>query len=191
MKWVTADFHGFHRNILIYEKRPFKDVDHMNYKIIRRHNEVVKPEDTVYNLGDFCFGGKEKIRWFREQLHGKQILILGNHDKGKQAMLDSGFDEVHENHLIIRDENDENNGVILSHRRMMELPTINVGVDNWNFYPIPFPTGRGWYHLCGHSHGNWLARDGPDPDMPDPKWAELSTAIWRRFEEKANKESGL
>ena len=185
MKWVCSDHHAFHHNILLYEKRPFRDVDHMNYEMIRRHNEVVKPDDIVYHLGDFCFGGKSKIRWFLEQLNGRFTLVLGNHDKGKQAMLDCGFDEVYEDHLILRDENDDNNGIIMSHRRMMELPTINVGVDCWNFYPIPLPTARGWYHLVGHSHSNWLAKQGPDTDICDPEWAEFSTKIWRRYEQRA------
>ena len=49
-----------HLNIIRYCERPFKSAEEMNKVIIRKHNERVKPEDTVFFLGDFIFkGGKE------------------------------------------------------------------------------------------------------------------------------------
>ena len=61
----------------------------MNETIIRRHNERVKPEDTVFFLGDFCFKSKSgrgegegyKAEHYLSQLNGKMIMIRGNHDK--------------------------------------------------------------------------------------------------------------
>ncbi len=59
----------------------------MNETIIRKHNERVKPDDTVFFLGDFIFkggkeGGVEKYRQFEKRLNGKFIKIslyrLGN-----------------------------------------------------------------------------------------------------------------
>ena len=78
--WFTSDTHFGHSNILEYEKeaRPFESVETMNETLIERWNSVVHPHDTVYHLGDFCFG-KHNLS-IAARLHGKKRLILGNHD---------------------------------------------------------------------------------------------------------------
>ena len=50
--WWTSDYHFSHANIIKYCDRPFESVEEMNEAIIKRHNERVKPEDTVFFLGD-------------------------------------------------------------------------------------------------------------------------------------------
>ena len=50
--WWTSDYHFSHFNIIRYCKRPFETAEEMNETIIRKHNERVKPEDTVFFLGD-------------------------------------------------------------------------------------------------------------------------------------------
>ncbi len=76
--WVTSDYHLGHHNIIEYCGRPFTDADDMNRSIIFNHNERVKPEDTVFHLGDFCFT-RNSISW-EEALNGKIIHVRGNHD---------------------------------------------------------------------------------------------------------------
>ena len=62
----------------------------MNEIMIQRWNEVVKPGDKVYHLGDVVMGidpeGWMKKHWPR--LMGQKRLIVGNHDNIK--MLSSG-----------------------------------------------------------------------------------------------------
>lgn len=57
--FFTADPHFGHTNIIRYENRPFASAEEMDQELIRRWNETVSPEDTVYLLGDFSFYGKE------------------------------------------------------------------------------------------------------------------------------------
>lgn len=52
----------------------------MDEGLIKNWNRVVRPEDTVYHLGDFCMGGRKPMEYL-SQLNGKIFLILGNHDK--------------------------------------------------------------------------------------------------------------
>lgn len=91
--YFTSDLHIGHDNSLIYDKRPFKDMDHMIEGIVRRFNSVVRPQDLLYILGDVGFGS-ELLRKVIGRLNGTKILILGNHDKKQQAMLNVGFDVV-------------------------------------------------------------------------------------------------
>jgi calcineurin-like phosphoesterase family protein len=96
--WIISDTHFNHANILRFTDsksgdriRPqFSSVEEMNETIIQRWNEVVRPGDKVYHLGDVVMGtdqeGWMKRHWPR--LMGRKVLICGNHDPIK--MLSSG-----------------------------------------------------------------------------------------------------
>ena len=81
--YFTSDTHFGHANILNFCKRPFKDVDEMNEELIKRWNEVISKEDTVFHLGDFAFGGAEIWNKTLPRLNGHIVLILGNHKINK------------------------------------------------------------------------------------------------------------
>lgn len=89
MIWLTSDLHFNHINILKYEAetRPFATLDEMNETIIKNWNDRVKPEDTVYVLGDLIMGQLEAGRKCIERLNGKIILIRGNHDTPKRLEM--------------------------------------------------------------------------------------------------------
>lgn len=78
--FFIGDTHFGHKNILIYEKgtREFSSIEEHDDELIARWNSTVGKKDTVYHLGDFCFG-KERIQ-IAERLNGNKNLILGNHD---------------------------------------------------------------------------------------------------------------
>ncbi len=103
--WFTADLHLGHRNIIDYCSRPFADVDAMNVALIERWNEVVAADDTVWVVGDFALGKLADTLPLVDLLHGRKVLVAGNHDRcwdghGRRAdgwterYLDAGFDEV-------------------------------------------------------------------------------------------------
>ena len=150
--WVTSDPHFFHANIIKYENRPFKNIDQMNKSIILRWNRIVRPNDLIFILGDFALASKKLITKIVRKLNGYKILVLGNHDKSRKAMLDCGFDEVYDGAIVINDK------IIMAHKIYMDIQTINVSMDNWNFYPIPLPTTRQPVCLRGHSHSHWIAQ---------------------------------
>lgn len=91
--WFTSDLHFFHKNVIVYCKRPFasqieletgniKDssLKYMNSALIRRWNAMVKPEDYVYCLGDFSMN-TNRMRDVAPKLNGYKYLVPGNHDK--------------------------------------------------------------------------------------------------------------
>lgn len=81
MKYYISDLHFDHTNVIKFDNRPFKDVEEMNNTLINNWNSVVKKNDIVYVLGDFCFGNTERTNELFNQLSGKIILIRGNHDR--------------------------------------------------------------------------------------------------------------
>ncbi len=49
--------------------------------LIEKWNNIIRREDYVYILGDFCLGNKARAEKILHRLHGKKFLIFGNHDK--------------------------------------------------------------------------------------------------------------
>lgn len=146
MNYFTSDTHWGHHNIIKYCNRPYRNVDEMNRDMLERWNARVKPQDTVYHLGDFAFYDLARIAQLRKRLNGKIILIKGNHDRSKPKMLECGFDEVHDwlqlegwklQHYPAK------GAYILCghiHNRWRRIGNvINVGVDMWNFEPKTLP----------------------------------------------------
>ena len=53
----------------------------MNTTLVNNINNMVGEDDILIHLGDFSFGGFEKIQEFRDRIVCKNIhLVLGNHD---------------------------------------------------------------------------------------------------------------
>lgn len=92
--WFTSDTHFGHAKILEYEAeaRPFASVEEMNEALIDRWNSVVHAGDTVYHLGDFCFG-RANIE-IAGRLNGKKRLVMGNHDTYPVVDYLQHFDKV-------------------------------------------------------------------------------------------------
>lgn len=74
MIYFTSDTHFNQQRTLELSRRPFDSVEHMNNILIQNWNNIVKPEDTVYHLGDFG------DITYREYLNGRIILLIGNYE---------------------------------------------------------------------------------------------------------------
>jgi calcineurin-like phosphoesterase family protein len=93
--WITSDTHYGHTNICrgvtnwrlpngdvpVNQTRDFSTVEKMNAAIVNNINSIVGQDDILIHLGDWSFGGFEKIEEFRNRITCQNIhLILGNHD---------------------------------------------------------------------------------------------------------------
>jgi calcineurin-like phosphoesterase family protein len=87
--YFGSDFHYHHCNLIRGTSQWTNKARCRNFDTIEEHdsvlvdniNSTVKENDILYHLGDWAFGGKEKIVEFRRRLYVKDIrLILGNHD---------------------------------------------------------------------------------------------------------------
>lgn len=92
MIYFTSDLHLGHQAIIDLQNRPFKDDEEMNNTLIKNYNSVVTQNDIVYILGDIAYRMKvEEANELIQSLHGKKVLICGNHDKKYDENL---FEEV-------------------------------------------------------------------------------------------------
>lgn len=177
-KFYTADTHFGHKLMLDPKAcgRPFADTREMDEFLIRQWNDVVKPTDIVYHLGDVFFGMQDeaRVRSIFSRLMGRKILILGNHDYKKTnvphpLLVGLGWEKVAQHYQT----EDEGQHLFLSHYAQRTWPKIRKG--GWHFY--------------GHCHGQLphyhRSRD-VGVDCPDtgyaPRTFKQLTALMRNAE---------
>lgn len=81
MNYYISDTHFGHANCLLFDSRPFTDVEEMDTNLLRRWNERVSSGDHIYFLGDFAHRSQHPAGWYLSQLKGHKHLIIGNHDR--------------------------------------------------------------------------------------------------------------
>lgn len=130
--FFIADTHFGDEGIIKFGYRPFGNSDEMDEQLIKNWNEVVKDEDTVWVIGDFCPSNKKyKIKDILSKLNGKKILIKGNHDEESEEFYrECGFSSVYSYPVIIKEF------YILSH------------------HPLHLNDGMPYFLIYGHIHGN-------------------------------------
>lgn len=156
MIWFVSDYHLNHFNIIRYCNRPFQSSKEMDEKIINNHNGMVAPDDEVYFLGDFQFGG-DYARYY-PRMNGRFTFIQGNHDRVNPFRSRRGFlvkeingykvlmchwpryvrdfDKLKEDVDIIICGHIHEKGrfIVWNEKDIM----INVSVDVWDFKPVNF-----------------------------------------------------
>lgn len=92
--FFTSDWHIGHANSIVFDNRPFKDLDDMHKGLIKRFNACVSEDAVTYFLGDMGVSSSTLTFEVMNKLNGTKILVLGNHDKQHSAMYNAGFDVV-------------------------------------------------------------------------------------------------
>lgn len=150
--WFTSDTHFGSQRTLELSCRPFKTTEEMDWAMIQKWNDKVKPGDKVYHLGDI---GE---LWPLQYLNGDITLILGNYERklDDQGMNDflthpklkvESSDEIqefflyHEPTIGLKKMKAESScdWLLFGHihgRQKIKKFGIDVGVDCNNFAPI-------------------------------------------------------
>jgi len=78
--FFIADLHFGHKKVIEFEKehRPFATIEEHDDELVKRWNSRVTKKDSVWVLGDFCFG-KANLE-IAGRLNGTKRLVMGNHD---------------------------------------------------------------------------------------------------------------
>jgi calcineurin-like phosphoesterase family protein len=80
--YFTSDTHFNHAKNFIFEARGYKSVTEHNDALIAKINEVVRPEDTLIHLGDFCLNiTPPEFNEILARINCQNIgYIFGNHN---------------------------------------------------------------------------------------------------------------
>lgn len=136
--FFTSDSHFFHRNIIKFCDRPYKDLDEMHIGMINEWNSVVTPADVVYHLGDFAFSDSVyKIENILVRLNGIKHLVPGNHDTERnrsQIWAELAWRGHLEIMPLLVEKKIEDQQVTLCH----------YPIESWNRHSL---------HIHGHTHG--------------------------------------
>lgn len=136
--FFVSDTHFNHESILKFCNRPFKSIEEHDRTLINNWNSIIGQDDTVFHLGDFCFGNPSKWQEILSQLNGHIYLIKGNHDdKNLNKSLCSLFEDVVYQARILID----NQTVYLNHYPF--LCYAHADPKHYDNYVI---------NLCGHIH---------------------------------------
>lgn len=167
MIYFTSDTHFWHNNVIKYCARPYASVEEMNEDLVKRWNEVVPPEATVFFLGDFSMTFLP-VETFSFRLNGRKVLVPGNHDfchsyhkksrtlenreKWIQKYKDYGWEVWPEQHSITVDFIKYN----LCHH-----PYADDQSGQGDKYSSWRPDDDGTVLLCGHVHEKWKTKRSP------------------------------
>ena len=152
--WVTADTHYSHKNIVRgitnwitnpnYEDcmtRDFSTLEEMDLKLVNNINNSVDAEDWLIHLGDWSFGGYDKVEEFRSKINCKNVvLIIGNHDHHIQREI-SKFKKLFTH---------------IAHYEELKVTKTDSNTENFVLCHYPIISWNGQHHgtrmLHGHQH---------------------------------------
>jgi calcineurin-like phosphoesterase family protein len=157
MDWFTSDLHLGHANIIRYSNRPFSSVEEMDDAIISNINELVKPDDLLWFLGDFCFGPRDtngfirKAENYRRRINCRNIILIwGNHDPDPFSWKK----EERQRAELFRQLFSEDYHLRVTQVNRQRVSLCHYAMRVWD------KSHRGAWHLYGHSHGSL-------PDLQD------------------------
>lgn len=147
--FLTADTHFGHR--LMAYQRGFGSTREHDEELVERWNGTVPTGATVYHLGDVGF--RCSARYLSETLgtlHGRLVLVKGNHDLKGPALRPTcrdAWSEVHD---------------VLMVRGRCDHPVVRSGhpLKVWCSHYAHLSYPRCAAHAFGHSHGRRRYEDG-------------------------------
>lgn len=197
MMYVVSDTHFFDEHLLGVDQfapRPYASVEEMNDTIITHWNQRVNENDLVYHLGDIAVNytkpprlGDEQVYEVLKQLHGRLVLIKGNHDRRDLFKF-------------LANHNYEING-----QPKFEFHDVGklIKYDHQQFYMTHYPMMMGIapqiLNLHGHIHHYMVPSanninvgiDAPEMDLLNPRPAFGTPILLRDVEQIAKKKQQI
>lgn len=147
--WFCSDLHLGHSNMYKFTNydgtkcRPWDNYEEAEEYMLQEFNKVLKPQDTLYILGDVASKTDRASYFFNALVPCRRILLMGNHDnKIGFKFLSKYFNEI---------------------RGAYNL-------ENYIMTHIPVSSGsKGRFkrNLHGHTHSNLITIDN-NGKIPDP-----------------------
>lgn len=135
--YFTADTHFDHLGILLHQSKrmiDFECLEEMNARLVDCINAVVKRDDTLWHLGDFCWRAS-RAGHFRQRLNVRKLYVCqGNHDSGSLRKHVSGMWDMACHKFPVGDDVQK---IHMCHYPLVSWRALHYGA----------------IHLYGHSHG--------------------------------------
>jgi calcineurin-like phosphoesterase family protein len=148
--WITSDSHAFHKNICYGSStwanketgcRRFDNEFVMTELMAQNINDMVPANGTIIHLGDWSFGGDDKVFKFRDMINCKNIILVrGNHDKH----------DIYKTNCFNR---------VYDYLENRELVLFHYPIGSWN------GMGRGAINFFGHCHTTFKNAIGRQKDV--------------------------
>jgi calcineurin-like phosphoesterase family protein len=156
--WFSSDTHFLHA--MVAKLRGFTSSAEHDEMLIYRWNQVVRPDDLVWHLGDVGLGSETLILEQAARLNGRKQLITGNHDRCWPGHRDSRKNqrrwlEVFESVQAFARARIDGREVLLSH---FPYEGDHAGEDRATQYRL---RDEGMWLVHGHTH--LQNRLGPNP----------------------------
>lgn len=141
--FITSDTHWGHAGVVRFlnddgsKLRPWATTEEMDEAMIEKWNVLVRPNDTVYHLGDVVINRRALPTLGR--LNGEMILVKGNHDVFRLEEYTPYFKDIRGVGVL--------DNFVLSH-----IPAHPDSLERW----------KGNFH--GHLHSNCVMRNGKYAD---------------------------
>lgn len=137
-QFFISDLHLGHEKVIKFDNRPFSSIEDHDNTIVKRWNEKVSSDDSVYILGDVSWHPVNKTIELIGGLKGHKFLIVGNHD-GK-LLKDYNFKKLFDG--------------IYDYKELYVNRTTAIVLCH---YPITCYKNHyyGWYHFYGHVHNSF------------------------------------
>lgn len=133
--WFTADLHIGHEAIIPHSNRPFGSVEEMDEVLLRHWDELLKPGDRFYILGDIAMNRRYVEPALDRIPRGVQVAcVFGNHDHHNRKIIDAHPMVVWSGDL--KEVKVDGQRIVLFHYAMRSWPSLQHG--SWQ--------------LHGHSH---------------------------------------
>ena len=138
--FFTSDLHLNHNKTFCYEPRGFNNVEEMNETLIQNWNEMVRPSDLIYVLGDFMMGRTDESIEYIKRLNGNIMLIIGNHDTDARIKAYTELPNIQ----------------VLGYAQMVKFGKYSFFISHYptlvSFYDTESQKASKRWNLCGHSH---------------------------------------
>lgn len=138
MKYYISDLHIGDERIMHLCKRPYKSIAEQTQVFLNNWNNLVRPDDEVFILGDVGFAWTNEEKGFYLAANGVKHLVFGNHDVNiiegiRNSNIFASCD-------FILNVEDEGENIVLCHYPLMDWE----GIDN------------DWLLFYGHIHNKPL-----------------------------------
>lgn len=151
--YVTSNLQLGRPNAIKKYKRDFESVDQMNDSLILEWNKIVKPEDTVYHLGNFAWDPKTAQDSLL-RLNGTIKFVIAEHDEALQTLETKGMLRT---------------GVSII-GQIEPIDSLKVSISYWPLLNWPGKS-KGYWSIIGHP-------DKKHKSDPKTKTINVSTDLW-------------